>query len=158
MCIVASFYPSKHHIYASQVCFSARPRPEYCSRQQKELKINDSGGSSKWMSRDFTADTAGMIHTHVLSRLLPPQSRKPLANGLLSIFSWVICKSTKRHVRATLPGRLSSWYLGRTQRVKYRSSDALLHHHWKILLTVYNNNNKRDQLFVSENLSSDSAF
>lgn len=32
-----------------------------------------------------------MTITHFFSRFPAPESRKPLANGLLSIFSWVIC-------------------------------------------------------------------
>ena len=85
------------------------------------------------------------LHTYVLSRLLPPQSRKPFANGLLSIFNCVICNATRsRHViyRWTVappPVRFSTTLnTGRSDAVrigkyvKYRFSDVSVYYNVNI--------------------------
>jgi len=54
-----------------------------------------------------------MTATHFFSRLPPPESRNPFANGLLSIFSCVICQHTRHsHYSSKTNAHVSIAYRG----------------------------------------------
>lgn len=63
--------------------------------------------ASLWLSIDAEFVKSS---THFFSLFPPPVSRKPFAKGLLSIFSWVICKKRKQMIRVSGEFWFSSCY------------------------------------------------
>lgn len=67
-----------------------------CERRVRHIILPIVYGLARAHARANKCSTC-VVYTHFFSRFPAPVSRNPLANGLLSIFNWVICEKTKRH-------------------------------------------------------------